>query len=349
MLSSRKLVALSRLGRLHDEDIDHRERSRGNFFTARSLHRHSIRRRDTAWVSERLKSPLARLIPVWESRNLFSNGAAVQPVLVSAIESQGLLAAAESITFLGEVDQKPFFAVGLPREKDTLAEELSRLGDFKDLKAMAPLLEHEAGALLSHARAMVDWHRSTRFCGGCGHPTEIADAGYRRVCTNRECGRQHFPRTDPAIIVLVIRDGFCLMGRQRVWPEGFYSTIAGFVEPGESLEEAVAREVAEETSIRVKEVLYHSSQPWPFPGSIMLGFMAAAGSTAIALSDQELEDARWFTREEIVRGLRSRDLRLPTIVSIAYRLIEDWFDSEGDVSLKGLLDSIGKSHGVGKR
>lgn len=340
---------MSRLESWSDKAIDHRERSRGNFFTARSLHRHSIRRRDEAWVSERLKSPLARLIPVWESRNLFSNGAAVQPVFIRALESQGLLEAAESITFLGEVDEKPFFAIGLSQANGSLAEDLSKFGDFKDLKAMAPLLEPEAGALLSHARAMVHWHRSTSFCGGCGHATKIVDAGYRRVCNNAECGRQHFPRTDPAIIVLVACDGGCLLGRQKIWPQGFYSTIAGFVEPGESLEEAVAREVAEETSIRVKEVLYHSSQPWPFPGSIMLGFMAAAGSTAIALSDQELEDARWFTRDDIERDLRSGNLRLPTRVSIAYRLIEDWFGSEGDVSLMGLLDSIGKVRGSGRR
>lgn len=348
-MSSRKPIALSRLESRPDEGIDHRERSRRNFFTARSLHRHSARRRDAAWVSERLGSPLARLIPVWESRNLFRKGAVVQPVFVRALEFQGLLAEAESVTFLGELDERPFFAVGLSQRNGLPAEDLSRLGDFEDLKAMAPLLEHEAGALLSHARAMVHWHRNTGFCGACGHATEIADAGYQRVCTNTECGRQHFPRTDPVVIVLVIRDGCCLMGRQRVWPEGFYSAIAGFVEPGESLEEAVAREVAEETSIRVKEVLYHSSQPWPFPGSIMLGFMAAAGSADIALSDRELEDARWFTRDEMERGLQSGNLRLPTRVSIAHRLIEDWFDSEGDVSLKGLLDSMRKGHGSGKR
>jgi NAD+ diphosphatase len=300
------------------------------------------------WVSERLKGPSAQLIPVWGSRNLFSNGTSVQPVFLKALGSEEILSAAESVVFLGEVDEKAFFAIGLSRENGTLADELRRLGEFNDLKAMAPLLEHDAGALLSHARAMVHWHRSTRFCGDCGHPTGIADAGHKRVCTNGNCGRQHFPRTDPAIIVLVARDGRCLLGRQKVWPEGFYSTIAGFVEPGESLEEAVAREVAEETSIRVNEVFYHSSQPWPFPGSIMLGFTAGAGSTAIALRDQELEDARWFTRDDIESALRHGELRLPTRISIAYRLIEDWFDSVGGVPLRGLLDSIGKPQGLGK-
>lgn len=259
-----------------------------------------------------------------------------------------MIAAAESVTFLGEVDGKSFFAVGLPQENGESVDALSGLGVFQELRAMAPLLERDAGALLAHARAMVHWHRSNRFCGECGQPTEIAEAGYRRLCTNAECGRQHFPRTDPAIIVLVSRDDTCLLGRQKVWVQGFYSTIAGFVEPGESLEQAVAREVAEETAIRVEEVSYHSSQPWPFPGSIMLGFTALAGSTVIALNDRELEDARWFTRDEIIGALRRGELKLPTRVSIAYRLIEDWFDADENVPLSELLDSVGAPRGFGR-
>jgi NAD+ diphosphatase len=162
-----------------------------------------------------------------------------------------------------------------------------------------------------------------------------------RVCTNPDCGQLHFPRTNPAIIVLVALRERCLLGRQATWPEGLYATIAGFVEPGESLEEAVVREVREETGIEVREVTYHSSQPWPFPSSIMLGFTAQAGSDHIQLNDGELEDARWFSREEIARGVEEGWLRLPSSVSISYRLIEDWYDGEERGKKKPMIEIIG--------
>lgn len=191
---------------------------------------------------------------------------------------------------------------------------------------MASLLAPGEGELLAHARALAYWHRRHRFCGDCGHPTEGAQGGHVRVCSNPQCGRQHFPRTDPAVIVLVTAGERCLLGRQPSWLPGRYSTIAGFVEPGESLEAAVVREVGEETGVRVREVRYQSSQPWPFPASLMLGFRAVAEGEDIHLGDEELEDARWFSREELERAMEEGALRLPGRISIAYRLIEDWFD-----------------------
>jgi NAD+ diphosphatase len=170
------------------------------------------------------------------------------------------------------------------------------------------------------------WHASQTFCGSCGSPARPAAAGNSRVCVNEACLRQIFPRVDPAIIVLVSDGERCLLGRQSNWPEGRYSTIAGFVEPGESLEDAVRREVYEETNIRVGTVNYHSSQPWPFPSSLMLGFVAEARSADIVLNDGELDDARWFSRSE----LRSGDLKLPFRISIARRLVEHWMNLDGD-------------------
>jgi NAD+ diphosphatase len=152
----------------------------------------------------------------------------------------------------------------------------------------------------------------------------VESGGNTRICGNDECGAQIFPRVDPAIIVLVSNDQQCLLGRQPSWPEGRYSTIAGFVEPGESLEDAVRREVAEETNIEVGEVRYHSSQPWPFPSSLMLGFTAEASSGEIQLNDGELEDAQWFTRKE----LRSGFPKLPYRLSIARRLVDNWLHRE---------------------
>jgi NAD+ diphosphatase len=235
---------------------------------------------------------------------------------------------------LGREGESVWFAADLPPGVPP-PEIVASVGEFRELRDLAPLLSAEEGALLCQARGLAHWHRKHRFCGVCGSPTRSAEAGHVRVCTEESCGESHFPRTDPAIIVLVTDGDRCLLGRQAVWPEGRYSTVAGFVEPGESLEEAVAREVAEETGVLVGRVEYHSSQPWPFPASLMLGFTAEAESTAITLDD-ELVDARWFSRSELAEEVERGALRLPGPISIAYRLIEDWFDREGSVRLGSL-------------
>jgi NAD+ diphosphatase len=191
------------------------------------------------------------------------------------------------------------------------------------------MLPPEDAGLLGYARGMVLWRARHRFCGTCGATTLAAKGGHVLICTNPACRHEQFPRIDPAIIVLVSDGERALLGRQAAWPVGRYSTIAGFVEPGESLEDAVAREVFEETGIEVNRIQYHSSQPWPFPSSLMLGFTAHAQTTQIQLRDDELEDAQWFTREDLASG---RPL-VPPNVSISFRLIEHWFDAGGGKKL----------------
>jgi NAD+ diphosphatase len=178
--------------------------------------------------------------------------------------------------------------------------------------------------LLAHATGLLNWHRRHRFCANCGAPTAMASAGHVRACPR--CGAQHHPRTDPVIITLV-HDGAerVLLGRQASWPEGRYSTVAGFVEPGESLEEAVVREIGEESGVAVTDVRYRSSQPWPFPASLMVGFEAAYVGGDPHPNDGELEDVRWFSREELERALAGEgQLKLPPPLAIARRLIEGW-------------------------
>jgi NAD+ diphosphatase len=184
---------------------------------------------------------------------------------------------------------------------------------------------------------MTYWHNRHRFCGVCGSPTDSIEGGFQRLCVNAACAHRHFPRTDPAIIVLVTSGERGLLGRQPSWPEGLVSTLAGFVEPGETLEDAVIREVREETSIELGEVHYHSSQPWPFPSSLMLGFSAQAASAEIRVDEYELENACWFTREELERKLKSDVLRLPSPMSISFRLIEDWFDAGSCGPLRSII------------
>ncbi|HUQ11835.1 MAG TPA: NAD(+) diphosphatase [Steroidobacteraceae bacterium] len=199
--------------------------------------------------------------------------------------------------------------------------------EFRELRPLAPLLQADAASLLAYARALVLWRSRHRFCGVCGAPNLRARAGHVMRCSRESCGNETFPRLDPAIIVLVAdaSGDRALLGRQSSWPAGRYSTIAGFVEPGESLEDAVMREVDEETGVQVGDVRYVASQPWPFPSSLMLGFTAVARTHDINLRDGELEDARWFTRAEIAAGHPA----LPPPGSISSRLIGGWFGEGG--------------------
>lgn len=202
--------------------------------------------------------------------------------------------------------------------------ELPSAAELRELRALAPMLRADAASLLAYARALVLWRARHRYCGVCGAPNLRARAGHVMRCSREGCGAETFPRLDPAIIVLVTDPGGerALLGRQASWPPGRYSTIAGFVEPGESLEDAVVREVAEETGVEVGDVAYVASQPWPFPSSLMLGFNAVARSSDIRLRDGELEDARWFTRAELAAGHPA----LPPGGSISARLIAGWYD-----------------------
>ncbi|MCW2600533.1 MAG: diphosphatase [Frankiales bacterium] len=217
--------------------------------------------------------------------------------------------------YLGSDDGQAYFAVQgkLPR----------RLGaQPRGLREVGALLSDRDAGLLVHAVALANWHAAHPRCPRCGAPTTATRGGAVRRCT--EDGSEHFPRTDPAMIVLVTDGaGRCVLGRQAIWPTGRYSTLAGFVEPGESAEQAVVREVMEETGIVVRDVVYKASQPWPFPASLMLGFYALCDADADPVPrDGELEDARWFTKDE----LRDGTAMLPTPVSIAYRLITDWLE-----------------------
>ncbi|MFP5213099.1 MAG: NAD(+) diphosphatase [Acidobacteriota bacterium] len=315
--------------------MDNYRRSSLNGFTTVSLDRAPHRRRDNQWIAERLKSPSTRIIPLWEMKHFFTD--ATVPLMLSPSEVGIDVPLLDCVVFLGEEDGQSYFAIDLPGPSPLLPEETAARGEFRDLRTVFGILDRRDGAILAYSKAIVQWHRRHRFCGDCGSPTVSSEGGHVRVCTNEDCAQNHFPRTDPAIIVLVSSGDHCLMGRQAVWPKNMYSTLAGFVEPGESLEDALVREVMEETSIKVKEVFYHSSQPWPFPGSLMLGFNARGKMAEIGLNDNELEDALWFTREEIVSRLRGGTLRLPTPATIAFRLIEDWFDDGTPGTLRGIL------------
>jgi NAD+ diphosphatase len=322
--------------------MDHYSRSSFNFFVSNSFDRISVRRKENQWVENRMMDPNTRYIPVWRLKNLFGGDDLSRAVMLSPGDLKNLIPKASSVTLLGSQEKTTFFAIDLPSDSSSVPTSLDRFGRFKDLKGVAPMIDCWEGALLAYARAMSYWHEHHRFCGNCGSQTTSVHGGHIRVCTNDLCGQEHFPRTDPAIIVLVANGESALLGRQEAWPKSMYSTIAGFVEPGESLETAVVREVMEESGIAIEEVQYHSSQPWPFPCSIMLGFTAQAANRDIRLNDSELQDARWFSRDDLRSRLRSGSLRLPSKISIAYRLIEDWFNSASALPLADFAASAQK-------
>ncbi len=295
-----------------------------NFYADNGLDRAGHRRRDSGWLEARLQHPDTLFVPVWRGQNLVASLAEGAPVAVT-LRREALVSLEGEAVLLGLRDERAYFALDLSHREAPL-EALRAEGaiEFTDLRRVGPLLARPEGALLAYARGILHWHGRHRFCGVCGSPTRSEEGGHVRRCTKAECNAAHFPRTDPAVIMLVTDGERALLGRQKVWLPGMHSTLAGFVEPGESLEEAVAREVREETGIVVDDVAYHSSQPWPFPASIMLGFTARAATTELEVDPEELEAAHWFDRAFILGHPDDDTFRLPRRDSIARRLIEDW-------------------------
>jgi NAD+ diphosphatase len=292
-----------------------------NFYVTPTLDRVSLNRRDEAWLAHRMAEPESRLLLVWRGQNLILEAPPPAAALLSLTEGGALLAEAREIALLGLVGERALFAADLSHREEPPALPGAR---FADLRSVGPLLAREEGGLLAYARGLMHWHQRHRFCGVCGSPTESREAGHMRRCTNPACATEHHPRIDPAVIMRVEHQGRILLGRQKQWPVGMHSVLAGFVEPGESLEDAVRREVAEEVALRLTEVNYHSSQPWPFPSSIMLGFTAIAEGDQFRVDEHELEMARWFTREELMASPEDETFRLPRRDSIARRLVDDW-------------------------
>jgi len=299
-----------------------------NYLAGPYVQRLAHLRKDEARLRAALADPRTLFVPVWRTHSLVT--LAAQSVTAGFITGTQQLGAVDlsQLTLLGEFRGQLAFAVELPA--DPSPPLLISGAEFRDLRTIAGELPRDEAGLLAYARAMLLWRDRHRYCGRCGSLTIPVQGGHVLECTDPTCVTQLFPRIDPAVIVLITDGERVLLGRQASWPEGRYSTIAGFVEPGESLEDAVIREVREETGVEVAEVEYHSSQPWPFPSSLMLGFTAFAATTAIDLMDEELEDARWLTRAQIAAG----EVALPTSHSISFRLIEDWYDSAAQRPLR---------------
>ena len=298
-----------------------------NVFAGTYVDRQSQLREQGDWFARVLADPATVVVPVWQNRNLFSRGEQLRAVLIGAGHALLRDIGESRAVLLGQFRGAPCVLVELDGEA---APTIDPESEFHELRFLGSLLPADEAGLLAYARALTFWRTRHRFCGTCGAPNFSTKAGHVLLCSNETCRQEQFPRIDPAIIVLITDGERALLGRQAAWPEGRYSTIAGFVEPGESLEDTVHREVKEETDVDVFDIAYHSSQPWPFPSSLMLGFFARAARGVIPKCGAELEDARWFSRADIARGSPA----LPSSQSISFRLIEDWYNSGSEQPLR---------------
>ena len=311
-----------------------------HFYASDELDRATHLRGNANWLCARLSDPESRVLPVWRGRlyvDLENEGdESPQPVYLNVTDAKELAGDLDTVAILlGTKEGRAYFAVDLSSiEEPEESKLLAQRGHFVSLRRVGPFLHRFSGGLLALAQAMVHWHQQHRFCGACGSPNRAEEAGHWLRCTSESCGVLHFPRTDPAIIVRVIHEDRCLLGRQSRWPARRYSVLAGFVEPGESLEDAVRREVYEEAGVRVEEVSYHSSQPWPFPASLMLGFTARAFDDSICVDGEELDDVRWFSRQQLDRAIASGEVILPPDISLARQLIDGWHRNDIEPELK---------------
>ncbi len=296
-----------------------------NVFSGNPLDRAQRERLDEAWLESSLADSNSRFLPLWKLNVLLKkDGGGL------AWARRGLLAHADAGVgpiLLGVRDGVSHYAVDVSRvaEPETTLG-LAAVAEFVDVRAAAGQLAAQESAIVAQARALVDWHDTHRFCARCGASTAAEQGGALRRCGT--CKAEHFPRVNPVVIMLVVSGDRCLLGRQAAWPRGMYSTLAGFVETGETIEEAVRREVREEAGIEVGAVAYHSSQPWPFPSSLMIGCVAEAASEDITVDTHEVEDARWFSRETVALACRGEanadELFLPPAIAIGRRLCEAW-------------------------
>ena len=281
-------------------------------FCGNPLDRASERRTDPAWLAAQHGHGL--FMPFWQNK----------PLVVK--DRAGFLpwrqAWRDSIcVFLGLDGAQPLFAVDVAGDSEPVMED----GTFAEMRASAFVLPGRDTAIAGQAKALIDWHRRHGFCPNCGAATQLCDGGYRRLCP--ACAAEHFPRTDPVVIMLPVLEDACLVGRNARFVNGLYSAFAGFVEPGESMEDAVRRELLEEAGLRVGAITYHASQPWPFPSSLMLGCYAEALSRDFAIDGHEITDARWLTKGEVRKRLAQEiqdEITMPAPIAIAHHLVRDW-------------------------
>ncbi len=301
-------------------------------FTGNSFDRASHLRGDTNWLAEQQQKSDSRWLPMHRLKALINLGEGVEICWRPYEEVKSFVENGATVIFLGILDGVSHFAVDTSELENPKAPPFDSWGKFIDVRSIsAQLNSHEAGAL-AQARSMIAWHNNHMFCSVCGHPSKLQEAGYSRKCSSEDCNGLHFPRTDPVAIMMVIKDDKCLLGYGPHFPKEQYSALAGFIEPGETIEQGVRREIFEETGVEVGGVTYHSSQPWPYPSSLMIGCFAEALSEEITLDPKELAHAGWFTKNEVremlAKSLTRETPRMSPPLAIAHQLAKSWVETD---------------------
>ena len=295
------------------------------FYTEAEIDRLAEKRADPEFVAAQLSDRKSVLLPVWRGQNLIvekDNSPVAGGLTVD--EAGDLMANQDAFVMLGQAGDRTYFAVDVSSyDEPGDIPELSGRGTFRNLRDVGSAMSQSEGAMLAFGRGIFAWHETHGFCSRCGAPSKPRDAGHRRKCTN--CGASHYPRVDPAVIMLVRRGERCLLGHNKRRPSKWFSCFAGFVEIGETLEEAVAREVEEEAGVKVTSVKYFASQPWPFPSSLMLGYFADSPEGDPTPDMEEIVETRWFTKDE-VRNIEDTAYRLPPPDSMARQLMAAWVE-----------------------
>ena len=301
-----------------------------NVFAGNPLDRASAQRGDAAFMAGLLAAPGTLVLPLWNGQPFVEKTADGFRLAYLGDEiGRTLTEPAETRLFLGLWKDTAVFAVDLEDRTDPSAGPLAGLGEFRDMRSLAMALAPAEASIAATAKGVFEWRRRHRFCAVCGARSDAAEGGWKRICPS--CSAEHFPRTDPVVIMLPVIGERCLMGRQKVWPKGMWSALAGFLEPGETLEEACARELKEEAGVTAVRVHYHSNQPWPFPNSLMVGLIAEIAEGEAVPDEAELEAVRWFTRTE-AKALMAGELEgafCPPPLAIAHQLLKSW--AAGDV------------------
>jgi NAD+ diphosphatase len=297
-----------------------------NTFAGNPLDRASDRRTKPEWIAEQLASPESLGIALWNGRPFVEVTPEdnLQIAYLPAKLVGELAGGPERLLFMGLWKETAVFAVDLEDAADPADGPLQGFGKFEDLRAIALKLPPTEAAIVATAKQMFEWRRRHPHCAVCGQRSEAMDGGWKRKC--QSCETEHFPRTDPVVIMLPFHGDRCLLGRQEQWPRGMFSALAGFLEPGESIEEACARELSEEAGLHAVKVRYHSTQPWPYPSSLMIGLFAEVADDQAKADETELEEVRWFTRPQIQAMLRGElnDAKAPGAMAIAHQLIRAW-------------------------
>lgn len=299
-----------------------------NTFAGNPLNRASERRGDAEWLAEQMAAPDALALALWNGKPLVERGPQGKPQIayLPARMAEELSGGPERWLFMGLWKTTPVFAIDLEGGVDPADGPLQGLGAFEELRSLALKLPETDAAICATAKSMFEWRRRHRHCAACGEPSDVADGGWKRICP--ACKAEHFPRTDPVVIMLPIFGDRCMLGRQEAWPKGMFSALAGFLEPGESIEEACARELEEEAGLKTLSVRYHSTQPWPYPSSLMIGLFAQVEDDQATPDHTELSEVKWFTREEARAVLEGRyeGVNAPTPMAIAQRLLKAWVE-----------------------